>query len=135
LGQLGKHAASGFEEIADYLNDDTVNVRAMSCEALGIIGSTMEAIPDGVLQRLAHMLSDEEGKVRFQAALSLAQFGKKAENTVPQLIQALSDCNRYVQGYTIIALQRIGTPQALESLINFLVASRWCPLTTSEVPF
>jgi hypothetical protein len=43
-----------------------------------------------------------------------------------------SDENRYVRGDTVHALYRIGTPEAKEVLLQFLMRTRWCPLTSRE---
>jgi HEAT repeat protein len=40
-----------------------------------------------------------------------------------------SDENRYVRGDTVHALYRIGTPEAQEVLLRFLMRTRWCSVT------
>jgi len=49
---------------------------------------------------------------------------------VPVLSDALHDENRYVPGYAVEALERIGTPAAMRVLLLFLKAARWCPHTS-----
>ena len=44
----------------------------------------------------------------------------------------LSDDDRYVRGDAVHALRRIDTPEAREVLIQFLIKSRWCQLTSKE---
>jgi len=53
-------------------------------------------------------------------------------DAVDALKDALKDENRYVRGDAVHALHRIGTPEAKDVLLRFLVMSRWCPLTTRE---
>jgi hypothetical protein len=49
---------------------------------------------------------------------------------VPALIAGLCDTDRYVRGWSAMALQRIATPEAKEALLDFLLTSRWCPITS-----
>ena len=44
----------------------------------------------------------------------------------------LSDDDRYVRGDAVHALRRIDTTEAREVLIQFLIKSRWCSLTSKE---
>jgi len=48
------------------------------------------------------------------------------------LKEALGDDDRYVRGKAVEALNRIGTPDAREPLIDYLMSSRWCDLTTAD---
>jgi HEAT repeat protein len=40
-----------------------------------------------------------------------------------------------VPGYAVEALERIASPQALQTLIPFLKTSRWCPHTSTKSIF
>ena len=51
------------------------------------------------------------------------------------LSAALSDGDRYVQGYALEALERISTPEALGILLSNLKSSRWCSITNSRNMF
>jgi HEAT repeat protein len=73
---------------------------------------------------------DEVG--RRNAALALARIGPSAHEAVPALKDALWDDDRYVRGKAVEALNRIGTPDAHEPLIDYLMTSRWCDLTTAD---
>ena len=55
-----------------------------------------------------------------------------AVDAVDALGGMFSDENRYVRGDTVHALYRIGTPEAKEVLLQFLMRTRWCPLTSRE---
>ena len=73
--------------------------------------------------------------MRFTGALSLARLGSAAAGAVPALQGALKDENRYVRANAVDALNHIGTPEAQQVLIDYLLGSRWCPTTTPESTF
>ena len=84
---------------------------------------------------LAGLLADEDAQTRFNAAYALARFGARADEAVPALARALKDSNRYVRNHSAEALRHIGTPAAQQALMDFLLVSRWCPITTKESTF
>jgi HEAT repeat protein len=84
---------------------------------------------------LVHLLQDSDAQTRFNAAYGLAKFRNEAASAVPALIASLDDSNRYVRGHAAIALEYIGTPQALQALLSHLQTMRWCPLTTPASTF
>ena len=89
-----------------------------------------------VVSALCSLLKDESGQVRYEAAYGLARIGSKAGSAVKALTEALYDeDNRYVSGHSATALQRIQSPEANESLINYLSSSRWCSMTNKESTF
>ena len=111
------------------------------CEALGTIQSNDEDIQNQAVHCLIHILSkrDEQhnliGKshMRLTAALSLARLGPKAAQAIPELKQALyNDSNRYVNANALLALERIGTVEALKVAFDYLKMSRWCAKTTKD---
>ena len=81
---------------------------------------------------LALSLQDENERVRRNSVLALARLGRYAQQAVKDLQMVLNDDNRYVRGDAVHALRRIDTPEAREVLIQFLLKSRWCPLTSTE---
>jgi hypothetical protein len=114
------------------------------CEALGNIQSNRQEDIDEVVQCLITVLSkhdqsdDSKGKsqIRFTAALSIAKLGVKAVQAIPTLKDALYlDENRYVNGNALLALERIGTNEALRIALDYLKMSRWCAKTTSASPY
>lgn len=106
-------------------------VRRILADALGQIKGQAElAVP-----ALIRLLTDSDGQTRFNAAYGLAKFRLEAEAAVPALAKALEDENRYVRGHATIALEQIGSPEALRLLLHHYQASRWCPLTTRESSF
>jgi HEAT repeat protein len=68
--------------------------------------------------------------VRRNAVLSLARIGRDAEGAEPALVSALTDESRYVRADAAHALRRIGTPEANDTLLEFLTVARWCPDTS-----
>jgi len=72
---------------------------------------------------------EDDDQLRWTVALSLARMGGKAESALPALCESLNDYNRYLQGYAVLALKRIDTAAAQKLLIDFLMVSRWCPIT------
>ena len=103
-------------------------MRQHTAEALG----TIAQYPEVAVPALSKALGDEEGQVGFNAAYSLARFGRSAQAAVPALREALHNENRYVCSHSAAALERIGTPEAVEVLFDYLTTLRWCPITTKE---
>ena len=121
-------AAAGLAALA---GDPSETVRRNVAEALG----TMQLSDLSVVEALASLVNDEDGQTGYQAAYSLARLGPAAATAVPALEQGLESENRYVRNHSVEALRQIGTPQAQSALLDFLTASRWCPLTSKESTF
>ena len=79
------------------------------------------------------MGEDTDDETRSNAALSLWRLGPPA--AVPALVAALHDGDRYVQGYALEALERIGTPDAMTAVLAHLKTARWCAITNPESMF
>ena len=73
--------------------------------------------------------------MRRNAALALAKIGPSAASAVSALRASLADENRYTRFNALLALQRIGTPAALDVLWNEVHTARWCPITNKETPY
>jgi HEAT repeat protein len=125
---LGEIAGTGTDVTAALCTaaaDPDPIVRINAVEALGLKPGT-----PAIVQALTAALKDADDQARFSAAFSLAQQAPVAAPAVPALEGALKDENRYVPGYAIEALERIGTPEAMQTLVAYLKTSRWCPKTT-----
>jgi hypothetical protein len=131
LGDMGGQAGEAVEPLARLGADPSPFVRRHAAEALGTIAGR----PEAAVPALVELLGDEDAQTRFNAAYALARFGPRAEAAVPALARALEDDNRYVRNHSAEALRHIGTPAAQEALMDFLLVSRWCPLTTKESTF
>ncbi|MBX3012339.1 MAG: HEAT repeat domain-containing protein [Caldilineaceae bacterium] len=140
LGEIGlqRHAsaAAATAGLARLARDESEWVRRAAVEALGTLDiQETPAAQAMAVDTLAQALQDADGQVRFTTGLSLARLGSAAVAAVPALQSALHDENRYVRANAADALNRIGTPEAQRTLIDYLLGSRWCPSTTPESTF
>ena len=78
------------------------------------------------------MLTDSEQQVRRNAAYSLARLGAAIEAgsieetvVVTALHTALTDDYHYVRGLAALALERIGTPTAMNAALSHLQVARF----------
>ncbi len=132
LAQLGSAAREAMPALMARITDDCVEVRRYIAEAFGSMGTTAEA----AVPALGTMLDgDADDQVRFESALALAQIGPPANDALGVLTGVLSDKNRYVRDNAVLALKRIGTPDAEEALFDYLLMSRWCAITNRESTF
>jgi len=140
LGEIGlsatDDAAATTAQLAQRTEDESEWVRRNTAEALGTLGlNGASPAMDSTVAALSHALQDEDGQVRFTSALSLARLGADAADAVPTLQKALQDENRYVRANAVDALNRVGTQEAQTILVDYLLASRWCPSTTPDSTF
>jgi hypothetical protein len=128
LGDIGPDAADAVSVLLESLGDESLQVRRHACEALGIAGQDGdEAVPG-----LVDSLGDPDEVIRRNAALALARIGPAAADAVPALGGLLRDDDRYVRGKALEALRRIGTAAAQDVIIEDLLTSRWCEITTKD---
>lgn len=130
LGSTGVRAPGMIEALCRATLDEEPAVRVNAVEALGLLQVSPEA-----LTTLTASIRDGDEEVRFSAALSLAKLGPDAAPAVAALAEALYDSNRYVPGYAIEALERIGTPGAMGALLPFLKNARWCSQSSAASPY
>ncbi len=116
-----------FDALCQAAADPSPGVRINAVEALGLKQGGR-----GAVAALTRAIKDADTHVRFSAALSLAQLGPAAAPAVPALKDALDDPNRYVPGYAVEALERIGTKDAYQVLLPYLKTSRWCAHTSPK---
>ncbi|MCU6712059.1 HEAT repeat domain-containing protein [Paenibacillus sp. J5C_2022] len=131
LGELQHHAARYVPQIISLLDEGDVKVRRTIADVLGMIGEPAKETVEGLIA----CLQDEDDQVRFTAALSLLRLREAAAPAIPYLEDALEDDNRYVRGHAVEALRYINTEEAREVLINELMQSRWCSITTKTSTF
>ena len=142
FSEMGSMALEALPLLVHLLQtSDSWLVKQYCCEALGTIQPYDQNDMDIVVRSLTHLLLDRDAEtdskdashVRFTAALSLAKIGTRAVEAIPALKDALYfDHNRYVNGNALLALQRIGTGEAMKIVLNYLRASRWCVKTTAN---
>ena len=131
LGNFGPLAKDAVPALIEALSDENIWVRRNAGEALGTIGaSARDAVPT-----LIKVLYDTNELVRLNAVFAIAKIGHSADGLIRALVEVLSDESRYVRFYAAVALRRIGTPEAHNALLDSLLTTRWCPLTTSETPY
>lgn len=129
FAQIGSAAESAIPALIERTEDNSVEVRRYLAEAFGSIGPA--ASP--ALPALCDMLiRDGDGQARFEAALALAQIGPAASDAIPVLTKAFADENRYVRDNAVLALKQIDTPEAESALFDYLLMTRWCPITNRE---
>jgi len=132
LSELGKSAYETIPIITNFTKHWYSMSRLYAIEALGNLGCFDDSNVELVVSSLIAGLKDENDHVRFTSAWSLAKLGPKAAKAISGLVDVLNDPNRYVQGYAVLALKKIGTPEATEVLLNYLEVGRWCNSTTSK---
>jgi HEAT repeat protein len=125
LGEINGTGPNVTEALCAATRDPVISVRVNAIEALAWKPSSPQ-----VIAALSEAIRDAAPDVRFSAVLTLAQIGPTAEAAVPALVKALHDENRYVPGYVVEALERIGTQTAMRPLLDFLKTARWCPYTS-----
>lgn len=132
LGEIGAAAQPVLPALTKLTTDESEWVRRNLAEALGTIDGDSATVVPTLIKTLT---SDPDDQVRFTSALALARIGAQAAEAIPALKQALKDENRYVRGNAVDALNRIGTPEAKDVLLRYLLSTRWCPSTTPESLF
>lgn len=130
LGQIGWEASAVYDALEHGARDDDAYVRINALEALGLMKGRPQTIAV-----LLNALRDEEDEVRFNAVQSIARLAPDSPEAIAALKDALYDGNRYVIGYALEALERIGTPAAVSLLIPYLKDARWCPMTSPKSQF
>ena len=123
LAAVGQAAVPALEEAAAAERAET---RGAAVDALGDMGLPA-AIPS-----LIDALDDSEDWVVRHSLLALARLGAQAAEVVPRLSGCLRHENRYVRAKAALVLRRVGTEEATEALIEYLMTARWCPITTKD---
>jgi len=131
LGDLGARAAEAVPALVALTGDPAPFVRRQLADALGQI----QRQPALAVPALTRLLQDSDAQTRFNAAYGLAKFREQAAPALDTLTAALDDENRYVRGHATIALEQLGTPEALKTLLHHFQTTRWCPITTRESTF
>lgn len=132
LAQIGAAAEPAIPALMERRKDSSVEVRRYLAEAFGSLGPiAAPAVPV-----LTDMLdTDEDDQARFESALALAQIGPASSDAIPVLETSLSSKNRYIRDNSVLALKRIGTPEAETALFDYLLTARWCSITNRESTF
>ena len=99
-------------------------VRQYAAEAIGTVGQGSVEAP----VELVDALGDDDALVRQYAAISVGRLGARAgvlPGVVDALKQNLVHGHHHVRGWSIEALRRLGTPEALNAALDYLMTTRW----------
>lgn len=130
LGDIGPPAAPVLPELVGMMRHDDANVRRYAVEAVGVVAQGRPF--DGRL--MVDALGDEDALVRRNAALAVARLGPDigdGSDLVAPLAENLYHWHHHVRGWSIEALQRLGSPSATRTALCFLMAARWDPMSKS----
>jgi len=110
VGQVRPISATPW--LVERLKDESADIRARACHALGSIGDP------NVGPELAAAMNDEEWPVRAMAAKALGRM--RCSDAIPQLVGALRDEEWWVRHNAARALRAIGRRglEALENLVS-----------------
>lgn len=131
LGELRQLASSTVPKLVKLVGHSSPYIRNTVVDTLSMIQKPTEEVIAG----LVLALKNDDVQTRFTAGLALCRFGVEANAAVPHLAKALKDEDRYVRGHAAEALNYIHTDTAKDILIDYLLASRWCPSTTPASTF
>lgn len=133
LGEIGHDAAPAVPALIRLLDDSYHGVIRITANALGNIGDgraqsalcrLLDTEHDG-WSELAEMGWSLRDLVHVNAAMALARLGEKAADSEADIIRHLYHPCGQVSVYLTEALRRIGTPEALEALVQDLTFRRW----------
>ena len=135
LGEMDTLAAQAVPALTRCLDDASHCVVRTATDALGSIRKDSEEfIP--VLERLLKVGRPEwqmpdrrdwtpYDQVRVNAAMAFTRLGKDATSAEALLLDTLSDPNGHVAAFALEALRRIGTPSAMDGVMEYLMTRRW----------
>jgi HEAT repeat protein len=92
MGDMGSVSEPAIPTLLGYLNDENSQTRIETMLSLEGIGKA-----EGVVSPIAGVLSDEDPRVRTQAATTLGTFGTAAGSATDELAAALNDENEEVR--------------------------------------
>lgn len=130
LGDIGPAAVSALDLVVAATRHGDPNVRRYAVETIGTIAQGTRF--DGAVLRPP--LTDEDAHVRRNAALATARLGPEigaGDELVPALADNLYHWHHHVRGWSIEALQRLGSPAANRAALRYLMAARWDPAPKS----
>jgi hypothetical protein len=103
LGDMGPAAMPALADLVPLVKDEQVWVRRNAVEALGVIAG------EDAVEALAAALTDEDRRVRYNAALALGKIGPQAKAAGQALTAAAADENYLFNRSARAALYRLGT--------------------------
>ena len=124
LGDIGPDAVDAVPALTRLLQDKDPRVRQYAAEAIGMVAQASAEAP----AELVDALGDDDALVRQYAAVSVARLGARA-GSLPGVVGALKENlvhgHHHVRGWSIEALRRLGTLEALDAAFDYLITTRW----------
>ncbi len=122
LGEMSWRSASAVSCLRNLLADSAEPVKQHVISALGIIKQPLSEIVPTLVRVLEE---DDDPSLSLFAAQALVRIGKNAKSAIPALSKALRSSSPYIRAFSIEALSKIGTQEALQPLVASLRTSRW----------
>ncbi len=135
LGEIDSDAAKAVPTLTRCLDDASHGVVRTATDAL----STIQKNSESFMPSLGRLLKEGRpewleplkrnwtayDQVRVNAAMAFTRLGKNATSAEEILLDKLADPNGHVSAFAAEALRRIGTPLAIEGLLEYLMTRRW----------
>jgi HEAT repeat protein len=135
LGEMDSDAAEAVPTLTRCLDDASHCVVRTATDALSTIKQKSEEFIPSLGRLLKkgrpEWLKPDRRKwthydqVRVNAAMAFTRLGKDAMSAEELLLDKLADPNGHVSAFAAEALRRIGTPLAIEGLMEYLMTRRW----------
>jgi len=135
LGEMDSGAVKAIPALTRCLDDASHCVVRTATDSLSTIRQEGEVFMP-VLERLLKVGRSEwettdrrdwspYEQVRINAAMAFTRLGKDAASAEELLLDTLADPNGHVATFALDALRRIGTPSAMEGVMEYLMSRRW----------
>ncbi len=135
LGEIDSDAAKAVPALTRCLDDASHCVVRTATDAL----STIQKNSESFMPSLGRLLKEGRpewlkplrrnwtayDQVRVNAAMAFIRLGKDATSAEELLLDKLADPNGHVSAFAAEALRRIGTPLAIEGVLEYLMTRRW----------
>ena len=145
LGEMDSTAAKAVPALTHCLDDPSHCVVRTATDAL----STIQHHSETFIPSLERLLKERRiewqnivarnwspnDEVRVNATMLFTRLGKKASSSERLLLDKLADPNGHVSAFALEALRRIGTPLAMEGVMQYLMSRRWDESLTKERTF
>ena len=146
LGEMDSEAAKAVPALTRCLDDASHCVVRTAIDTLSIIHQKCEEF----MPSLERLLKDGRpewqtpvrcnywtpyDQIRVNVATALTRLGNDARSAEQLLLDKLSDPNGHVSAFAAEALRRIGTPKAIEGVLQYLMTRRWDESLTKDRTF
>ncbi|MGA1199439.1 MAG: HEAT repeat domain-containing protein, partial [Candidatus Latescibacterota bacterium] len=145
LGEMDSTAAKAVPALTRCLDDGSHCVVRTVTDALSSIRQDEQTFmpPLGQLLKMGRPGWHEDVRrgwtpyeqVRINAAMAFVRLGKDAASAEDLLLETLADPNGHVAAHALDALRRIGTPSAMDGVLEYLMSRRWDESLTKGVTF